>query len=124
MGEIDANSEMLVRSKKCVNCGAVNHPSKVRCRACKGTTFEDVSVPPAGTVVTFTTCNALPRRLGDRKSQGFAIIQVAEGWNVLGQLDDADAIALNDLVEGRWEQVSTNDDGSPAFGWVFRKGGA
>ncbi len=111
----------VIRAKKCVQCGTINHLSKMRCLKCRSQQFTEVTHPPLGTVVTFTNCTALPERLGGRKSQGFAIVLLEEGWRVLGQLNDPATIAIGDRVTGNWAVVSQNRDKTPAYGWVFQK---
>ncbi len=111
----------VIRAKKCSRCGAINHQTKIRCLKCRNTDFAEVTHSPSGIVLTFTTCTALPERLGERKSQGFVIVQLEEDWNILGQLNNPAEISLGTRVTGKWVVVSKNRDGTPVNGWIFSK---
>jgi len=111
----------VIRAKKCTRCETINHLTKMRCLKCRSTTFAEVTHVPAGIVFTFTNCTALPERLGERKSQGFVIVQLQEGWKILGQLDNPAIISLGDRVTGNWAVVSLDRDGKPVYGWIFGK---
>ncbi len=111
----------VIRAKKCAQCGTINHLSKIRCLKCRGNHFDEITHPAQGVILTFTNCTALPERLGARKSQGFAMIQLRPGWNVLGQLDDPDNVSIGTRVTGKWAAVSQTRDGSLVNGWIFRK---
>jgi len=117
-----------IRAKKCTHCGTINHPSKIRCLHCRTSQFEEISHPPRGTIVTFTNCYALPERLSFRKSQGFAIIRLQPGWNILGQLENPDDVSIGTRVVGRWSEVSwqanhftQKQDKVHEQGWIFQK---
>ncbi len=111
----------VIRAKECAQCGTINHLSKIRCLKCRGSHFNEVTHPTHGVILTFTNCTALPERLGVRKSQGFAIIQLQDGWNVLGQLENPDNVSIGTSVVGEWSVVSQTRDGPLVYGWIFRK---
>jgi uncharacterized OB-fold protein len=113
----------VILAKKCNRCGTINHISKVRCLKCRGQEFTDATHLPNGTVLTFTNCTALPERLGERKSQGFALVLLEPGWKILGQVDNPISMNLGDKVQGSWTEISKNRDGTPVYGWKFRKEG-
>ncbi len=117
-----------IRAKKCTQCGTINHLTKLRCLKCRGSNFEEVTHPACGIVLTFTNCTALPERLGPRKSQGFAIIQLQQDWNILGQLENPDDVSIGTRVIGKWSEVSQpknltaqTKDENHTMGWIFRK---
>ncbi len=111
----------VIRAKKCAQCETINHISKIRCLKCRGSHFNEVTHLAHGILLTFTNCTALPERLGVRKSQGFAIIQLQPGWNVLGQLEKPDNVSIGTRVTGKWAEVSQTQHGPVVYGWVFSK---
>ncbi len=113
----------VIRAKKCGRCGTINHTSKVRCLKCRSQEFTEVTHPASGIVMTYTNCTALPERLGERKSQGFALVLLEPGWKILGQLDNPASINIGDKVQGSYAEISKNRDGTPVYGWKFRKEG-
>jgi scaffold protein (connect acetoacetyl-CoA thiolase and HMG-CoA synthase) len=82
-------------AKKCRNCGFVNFPPKGVCPSCgKRAAFDEIVLSGRGTVYSFATIaagSAPPEFADQERASGpypIAIVQLAEGPRVTGQLAD------------------------------------
>jgi len=83
--------------QKCKKCGHVNFPPKGVCKYCSASSdFEEVKLSGLGKVHTFVLISAggAPPEFAEQEKAGgqypVAIVELAEGPKVIGQMADAD----------------------------------
>ena len=83
--------------QKCKKCGHVNFPPKGVCKYCSASSdFEEMKLSGLGKVHTFVLISAggAPPEFADQEKAGgqypVAIVELAEGPKVIGQIADAD----------------------------------
>jgi uncharacterized protein len=83
--------------KKCRSCGAVHFPPKALCPACgERSAFDEIVLSGRGRVYSFATIasgSAPPEFADQEKASGpypIAIVELAEGPRITGQLADVD----------------------------------
>jgi len=83
--------------QKCKKCGHVNFPPKGVCKYCSASSdFEELKLSGLGKVHTFVLISAggAPPEFADQEKAGgqypVAIVELAEGPKVIGQIADAD----------------------------------
>lgn len=87
--------------QKCKKCGHVNFPPKGVCRYCSASSdFEEMRLSGLGKVHTFVLISAggAPPEFADQEKAGgqypVAIVELAEGPKVIGQIADADPMEV------------------------------
>jgi uncharacterized OB-fold protein len=104
---------------KCVHCGHLNYPYRMRCRKCgktEYTDFELVPLPKRGKLLTYTRVYNLPSDYMLATLQ-LGMVELENGVRVLGQLQVANP-AAGMPVEARVEVVRQSDYDS-FYGMVF-----
>ena len=83
--------------QKCKKCGHVNFPPKGVCKYCSASSdFEEIKLSGLGKVHTFVLISAggAPPEFAEQEKAGgqypVAIVELAEGPKVIGQMADAD----------------------------------
>src|SRR5512136_484040 len=83
--------------QKCKKCGHVNFPPKGVCRYCSASSdFEEIKLSGLGKIHTFVLISAggAPPEFADQEKAGgqypVAIVELAEGPKVIGQVADVD----------------------------------
>jgi len=119
--------------QKCKKCGAVNFPPKGVCKQCNASSdFEEIQLSGKGKVHTYVLIGAggaPPEFAEQEKSSGsypVAIVELAEGPKVIGQMADADPkeIKIGMPVTAELRKIYT-EEGVIRYGFKFvpAKGG-
>ncbi|MBP7864960.1 MAG: OB-fold domain-containing protein [Acidobacteria bacterium] len=104
---------------KCLQCGHINYPYRMRCRKCgktEYTDFELVALPTKGKLLTFTRLYNLPSDYAVATLQ-LGIVELENGVRVMGQLHIPNpAMGMN--VEAKVDVVRRTDYDN-FYGMIF-----
>jgi uncharacterized OB-fold protein len=105
--------------QKCKKCGHVNFPPKGVCKYCSASSeFEDVHLSGRGKVHTFVLISSggAPPEFAEQEKAGgmypVAIVELAEGPKVIGQIADADlkTVKIGMPVKTELRKIYTEED--------------
>ena len=113
-------SEKLPIGYQCKQCEKIHYPKHGRCISCKNTTFDEITLPSEGTLVTYTILKAPPSGI-DKYTLNLGIINLGE-VNYTGQIDieDPKELKLGMKLKAYWEKVRVID-GKSVFGFIWKK---
>jgi len=77
-----------LEAAKCETCGKIHYPPRVACSKCGGTTFENITLPREGKVVTFTIVRVPPAGFTEQTPLPIAIVELMDGVRVMVQIGD------------------------------------
>ena len=77
-----------LEAAKCEACGKIHYPPRVACSKCGGTTFENITLPREGKVVTFTIVRVPPAGFTEQTPLPIAIVEVMDGVRIMVQIGD------------------------------------
>jgi len=101
-----------LEAARCTGCGKVLYPPRVVCPACRCRTFETVTLPREGKVVTFTAVRVPPTGFTEQSPLPIALVELANGVRVMVQIADvADVSTLEMGMPVRLEFRRINSDG-------------
>jgi len=113
--------------QKCKKCGHVNFPPKGVCKYCSASSdFEEVKLSGLGKVHTFVLISAggAPPEFAEQEKAGgqypVAIVELAEGPKVIGQVADVDpkSIAIGMPVKTELRRIYS-EEGVIRYGFKF-----
>jgi len=113
--------------QKCKKCGHVNFPPKGVCKYCSASSdFEEIKLSGLGKVHTFVLISAggAPPEFADQEKAGgqypVAIVELAEGPKVIGQIADADPkeVKIDMPVKTELRRIYT-EEGVIRYGFKF-----
>jgi uncharacterized OB-fold protein len=86
---------------KCTVCGEIHFPPRRVCRQCAAETFETVTLPSRGKVVTYTVCWIPPAGFDDQKPYVNAIVELENGVRLTCMVCEAppDEVKIGTEVE-------------------------
>jgi uncharacterized OB-fold protein len=71
---------------KCNHCGKIHLPPRPLCDKCFHQTFTWITVPPKGTLVTYTVIHVAPQQFQDIAPYAVGIIQLENGAKLPGMI--------------------------------------
>jgi uncharacterized OB-fold protein len=77
-----------LEAAKCEACGKIHYPPRVACSKCGGTTFENITLPREGKVVTFTIVRVPPAGFTEQTPLPIAIVELMDGVRIMVQIGD------------------------------------
>ena len=77
-----------LEAAKCETCGKIHYPPRVACSKCGGTTFENITLPREGKVVTFTIVRVPPAGFTEQTHLPIAIVELMDGVRIMVQIGD------------------------------------
>ena len=77
-----------LEAAKCETCGKIHYPPRVACSKCGGTTFENITLPRQGKVVTFTIVRVPPAGFTEQTPLPIAIVELMDGVRIMVQIGD------------------------------------
>jgi uncharacterized OB-fold protein len=77
-----------LEAAKCETCGKIHYPPRVACSKCGGTTFENITLPREGKVVTFTIVRVPPAGFTEQTPLPIAIVELMDGVRIMVQIGD------------------------------------
>jgi len=105
--------------QKCKKCGHVNFPPKGVCKYCSASSeFDDIQLSGRGKVHTFVLISSggAPPEFAEQEKAGgqypVAIVELAEGPKVIGQIADADpkTVKIGMSVKTELRKIYTEED--------------
>ena len=105
--------------QKCKKCGHVNFPPKGVCKYCSASSeFDDIQLSGRGKVHTFVLISSggAPPEFAEQEKAGgqypVAIVELAEGPKVIGQIADADpkTVKIGMPVKTELRKIYTEED--------------
>ena len=72
-----------LEAAKCTVCDKVLYPPRVVCPKCGASTFEDITLPREGTVVTYTIVRVPPAGFTEQTPLPIALVELMEGVRVM-----------------------------------------
>jgi len=101
-----------LEAARCTGCGKVLYPPRAVCPVCRCRTFEKVTLPREGKVVTFTVVRVPPTGFTEQSPLPIALVELANGVRVMVQIADvADPSTLEIGMPVRLEFRRINSDG-------------
>jgi len=77
-----------LEAAKCEACEKIHYPPRVVCSKCGGSTFENITLPREGKVVTFTIVRVPPAGFTEQTPLPIAIVEVMDGVRIMVQIGD------------------------------------
>jgi uncharacterized OB-fold protein len=77
-----------LEAAKCETCGKIHYPPRVACSKCGATTFENITLPREGKVVTFTIVRVPPAGFTEQTPLPIAIVELMDGVRIMVQIGD------------------------------------
>ncbi len=99
-----------LEAERCSGCGKILYPPRLMCPACRGRSFESVTLPRDGKVVTFTVVHVPPT--GFEGPLPIALVELKNGVKVMVQIADvADPASITIGMPVRLEFRRISSDG-------------
>jgi uncharacterized OB-fold protein len=105
--------------KKCEKCGLLQHPSHLRCLACKSYSFTLIEALGHCKLITYTILKALPAEFQDKKSYALGVVVFENGIKVLGQLTTSNDLKIGMTLKPIYMKVCENLDGKELYNFIF-----
>ncbi len=105
-----------LEAERCSGCGKILYPPRLMCPACRGRSFESVTLPRDGKVVTFTVVHVPPT--GFEGPLPIALVELENGVRVMVQIADvADpaSIELGMPVRLEFRRISSDGEAGVIF---------
>jgi len=77
-----------LEAAKCEACEKIHYPPRIVCSKCGGSTFENITLPREGKVVTFTIVRVPPAGFTEQTPLPIAIVEVMDGVRIMVQIGD------------------------------------
>jgi len=77
-----------LEASKCTGCEKLLYPPRVVCPKCGSSTFENITLPREGTVVTYTVVRVPPAGFTEQTPLPIALVELIKGVRVMVQIGD------------------------------------
>ena len=107
-----------LEAAKCETCGKIHYPPRVACSKCGGTTFENITLPREGKVVTFTIVRVPPAGFTEQTPLPIAIVEVMDGVQIMvqiGDLEDPSELEIGMPVRLEFRRISWDGEAGLIF---------
>lgn len=107
---------------KCKKCGTVNFPPRLVCPACTSKEFETIHLAETGKILTYTIIRVPPHQFADQAPYAVAIVELADGVKVMGQVVDCDFDKIKTGLKVKFEFRKIYADGEAGvlyYGYKF-----
>jgi len=107
---------------KCKKCGAISFPPRLVCPACRGREFEATRLAESGKILTYTIIRVPPHQFADQAPYAVAIVELADGVKVTGQVVDCDFDKIKIGLKVKFEFRKIYSDGEAGvlhYGYKF-----
>jgi len=107
-----------LEAAKCTECEKVLYPPRVACPKCGGTTFEDITLPREGKVVTFTIVRVPPAGFTEQTPLPIAIVELIDGVRIMvqvGDLADPSELEIGMPVRLEFRRISSDGEAGLIF---------
>lgn len=107
-----------LEAAKCEACEKIHYPPRVVCSKCGGSTFENITLPREGKVVTFTIVRVPPAGFTEQTPLPIAIVEVLDGVRIMvqiGDLEDPSELEIGMPVRLEFRRISWDGEAGLIF---------
>ena len=107
-----------LEAAKCEECEKIHYPPRVVCSKCGGSTFENITLPREGKVVTFTIVRVPPAGFTEQTPLPIAIVEVMDGVRIMvqiGDLEDPSDLEIGMPVRLEFRRISWDGEAGLIF---------
>jgi uncharacterized OB-fold protein len=107
-----------LEAAKCEACEKIHYPPRVVCSKCGGSTFENITLPREGKVVTFTIVRVPPAGFTEQTPLPIAIVEVMDGVRIMvqiGDLEDPSDLEIGMPVRLEFRRISWDGEAGLIF---------
>jgi hypothetical protein len=107
-----------LEAAKCEACEKIHYPPRVVCSKCGGSTFENITLPREGKVVTFTIVRVPPAGFTEQTPLPIAIVEVMDGVRLMvqiGDLEDPSELEIGMPVRLEFRRISWDGEAGLIF---------
>jgi len=107
-----------LEAAKCEACEKIHYPPRVVCSKCGGSTFENITLPREGKVVTFTIVRVPPAGFTEQTPLPIAIVEVMDGVRIMvqiGDLEDPSELEIGMPVRLEFRRISSDGEAGLIF---------
>ena len=107
-----------LEAAKCEACEKIHYPPRIVCSKCGGSTFENITLPREGKVVTFTIVRVPPAGFTEQTPLPIAIVEVMDGVRLMvqiGDLEDPSELEIGMPVRLEFRRISWDGDAGLIF---------
>ena len=111
---------------RCASCGTLYFPRRATCRnpACRDKDVRDATLPPCGTLYSYTIQRYRPPalfRMDDWQPFAIGVVDLGEGVQVMGMLDRValDAITIGMPLRVTARALYSDEHGQPVHTYAF-----
>ncbi len=107
-----------LEAAKCEACEKIHYPPRVVCSKCGGSTFENITLPREGKVVTFTIVRVPPAGFTEQTPLPIAIVEVMDGVRLMvqiGDLEDPSDLEIGMPVRLEFRRISWDGEAGLIF---------
>ena len=107
-----------LEAAKCETCGKIHYPPRVACSKCGSTTFENITLPREGKVVTFTIVRVPPAGFTEQTPLPIAIVELMDGVRIMvqiGDLEDPSELEIGMPVRLEFRRISWDGEAGLIF---------
>ena len=107
-----------LEATKCEACEKIHYPPRIVCSKCGGSTFENITLPREGKVVTFTIVRVPPAGFTEQTPLPIAIVEVMDGVQIMvqiGDLEDPSELEIGMPVRLEFRRISWDGEAGLIF---------
>jgi uncharacterized OB-fold protein len=107
-----------LEAAKCEACEKIHYPPRIVCSKCGGSTFENITLPREGKVVTFTIVRVPPAGFTEQTPLPIAIVEVMDGVHIMvqiGDLEDPSELEIGMPVRLEFRRISWDGEAGLIF---------
>jgi uncharacterized OB-fold protein len=97
---------------KCTVCGKICYPPRLICPVCQARTFEQVTLPLEGKLLTFTVIRVAPSKFVDQAPYAIGLVETEGGGRLMAQIVDCDPdrLAIGQKVKLEFRKISADGE--------------
>ena len=96
---------------KCDGCGYVAFPERMICPECRSKSFEKVTLPREGKLITYTVIYTPSSQFKDLAPYAIGIVELANGARLTTQVVDVDLEKIDKVEDVKLEFRKVQEDG-------------
>ena len=105
-----------LEAEKCTECGKVCYPPRIICPECRGRSFEAVTLPREGKIVTFTVVRVPPAGFADQSPLPIALVELDNGVRLMvqvGDVEDPSVLEIGQTVRLEFRRICSDGEAGP-----------
>jgi uncharacterized OB-fold protein len=107
-----------LEAAKCTTCGKICYPPRVVCPQCHGRTFEQVTLPRNGKVLTYTVVRVPPAGFTEQAPLPIAVVELENGVRLMvqiGDIADPSELSIGMPVRLEFRRISADGEAGVIF---------